>query len=61
MSYGINKELKARTLSQVQLKLKVHQVGLIVCKDQPFLAGSPDGIIFNDESIELLEIKFPFT
>ena len=61
MSYGIDKESEARTLFQEQSKLKVHQVGLIVCKDQPFLACSPDGIIFNDEFIELLEIKCPFT
>lgn len=39
----------------------IHEVGLVVCQSDPWLAVSPDGVIFeNGEPIKLLEIKFPF-
>ena len=39
----------------------VHEVGLVISSKNPWLAQSPDGVIFeNGKPNELLEIKCPF-
>lgn len=38
----------------------IDDVGLVISKE-PFLACSPDGIIFDGDSYELLEVKCPYS
>lgn len=40
---------------------RIVRPGLVICKMMPWLAFSPDGVIFNDDGpCELLEVKCPF-
>ncbi|XP_071575636.1 uncharacterized protein [Temnothorax nylanderi] len=61
MRYGMQMEATARQWFQEKTNFIVHQTGLIISIDQPFLGYSPDGIIRNENNYELLEIKCPFT
>ena len=59
MVYGLKMEPEARKAFTKLTGLYVDCVGLVVKFDQPFLAASSDGFIFQDMS--LLEIKCPFS
>ena len=61
MLYGLKMEKRAKITSEELTGLEVFETGLIVFINQTFLACSPDGIIFNANDCELLEIKCPFT
>ena len=54
--YGIANEVIAKEQLEDLLKTKIQSAGLIVDKNIPFIAASPDGIL-DDES--LVEIKCP--
>lgn len=59
MACGINTEPEAKSkLSKIMGK-KIYKSRLIVWVKQPFLACSPDGLVFNEENFELIEIKCP--
>lgn len=59
--YGKEKEKEARDLFVIATGCRVLETGLIVSKQNPWLAYSPDGIIFDDNKpLALLEIKCPF-
>lgn len=58
MRYGLKMEVHAKKALSELLQTDIHNVGLVVNAKQPFLACSPDGIIFNDNNLILLvEIK----
>jgi hypothetical protein len=57
--YGQNNELKAIRSFELQTSLKTKPSGLIIDKDRPFLAGSPDAIL--EDNSALVEIKCPAT
>ncbi|XP_018398070.1 PREDICTED: uncharacterized protein LOC108776060, partial [Cyphomyrmex costatus] len=60
MRYGLKMEAIARSCFESHTKLKVHEVGLVISLQQPYLACSPDGIIIDEDgNIQLLEIKCP--
>ena len=61
MLYGLKMEKRAKIAFEEFTGLEVFETGLIVSINQPFLTCSPDGIIFNSNNCELLEIKCPFT
>lgn len=61
MRYGLDMEPVAKDKLSAEINRKVHDVGLVVCMKQPFLACSPDGVIYNDGDVELVEIKCPYT
>jgi hypothetical protein len=61
MKYGMNTEPVARAAFEKLQDCTVHEVGLIISPIQPYLACSPDGIIYNGENFELLEIKCPYS
>ncbi|KAK3926637.1 Exonuclease [Frankliniella fusca] len=56
MKHGIDMEDTARRHFEQTYGRAVVQTGLVVHRDLPFLAASPDGLIGDDE---LLEIKCP--
>jgi len=59
--YGKNTEKEAREAFIKKTKMNVVETGLIVSKQNPWLAYSPDGIIIkNGVPSALLEIKCPF-
>jgi hypothetical protein len=57
--YGQNNELKAIRSFELQTSLKTKPSGLIIDKDRPFLARSPDAIL--EDNSALVEIKCPDT
>jgi len=59
MLYGLRMESAAKVAFENKTGLKVLNVGLIISLSQPFLACSPDGIIMNQNEVELIEIKCP--
>lgn len=61
--YGIALESEARkSFAQLSGGVNVVETGLVVRHDQPWLAGSPDGLFVNkDNELCVLEIKCPFT
>ena len=54
--YGLEMESEAIKLIQNKLKIKVEPVGLIIDRNHPYLAASPDGIIGSEG---IIEIKSP--
>ncbi|XP_044754717.1 uncharacterized protein LOC123313774 [Coccinella septempunctata] len=59
--HGIKYEPLARDIFEKTTGLPVLKMGLIMCRSEPWLAYSADGIIFkNDEPYGLLEIKCPY-
>nr|CAD7419298.1 unnamed protein product [Timema cristinae] len=58
MQYGIDNEPFAKAMLQLQMNINVTNCGLFVDKDQPFLVASPDGLVGDDE---IVEIKCPMT
>lgn len=59
--YGRKTESSARNAFSKASHQKVIEIGLVISKQNPWLAYSPDGIIINDDKpMELLEIKCPF-
>lgn len=61
MNYGLEMEPVARRFFESLIEQEVYETGLVISFTQPFLACSPDGLIFNGETFELLEIKCPFS
>ena len=60
--YGIQLEEEARKKFIQLTNYRVYQFGLVVRDDQPWLAGSPDGVFVNEKNeLCVLEIKCPFT
>ncbi|XP_043466305.1 uncharacterized protein LOC122501102 isoform X2 [Leptopilina heterotoma] len=60
-NHGIKFEAEAREAYKKQCNLHVEECGLIICQSEPWLAYSPDGVVFNDSKLyRLLEIKCPF-
>lgn len=59
--YGKKNESKARQVFINCTQKTVIQVGLIISKQNPWLAVSPDGVVFHDgKPNAVLEIKCPF-
>ncbi|XP_044745100.1 uncharacterized protein LOC123306964 [Coccinella septempunctata] len=59
--HGMKYEPLARDIFEKTTGLSVLKMGLIICRSEPWLAYSADGIIFkNDEPYGLLEIKCPY-
>jgi len=56
--YGLEAEKRAKEKYEEVTGNKAVQVGLIIKKDQSWLAASPDGVI-NEKELLLLEIKCP--
>lgn len=60
--YGIQNETKAKDMYKEIYNVDIKEVGLIVKYGQPWLCGSPDGVVVEDDIItKLLEIKCPKT
>ena len=61
--YGRDMEPKARAAYEEIYNAKVHEAGLVVCPEQPWLACSPDGFIIDEveDTLTLLEIKCPIS
>lgn len=59
--HGLQFEEAARCAYKSLNKCDVIETGLIISKHHPWLAYSPDGIVFeNEKPIKLLEIKCPY-
>lgn len=59
--YGKKTEGEARECFKKATSKDIIETGLIICQQNPWLAYSPDGVIFKDgKPSELLEIKCPF-
>lgn len=59
--HGIKYEPLAREVFQQNSGFSVLKVGLLICRSQPWLAYSADGILFqNGQPYGLLEIKCPY-
>lgn len=59
--HGLQYESAARDLYAKHCNLTIVQTGLVVCHNNPWLAFSPDGVIFeNRYPTKLLEIKCPY-
>ncbi|ELT93951.1 hypothetical protein CAPTEDRAFT_31069, partial [Capitella teleta] len=56
--YGRKHEGEARRQFEAECDLVVQESGILIHADHPFLGCSPDGLIGEDE---LLEIKCPFS
>ena len=54
--HGLKYEATAREWFEKQTGQKVSQTGVIIDKNEPYIAASPDGII---DSQTILEIKCP--
>lgn len=61
LQYGREKEEEARSKYIEVTGFPAITTGLVICQEQPWLACSPDGIIFTDFEPILLEIKCPKT
>ncbi|XP_077552929.1 uncharacterized protein LOC144167585 [Haemaphysalis longicornis] len=59
-TYGRNTEAEARRELSMALELPIHEVGLVVHPEQPWLCGSPDGLVITGDTTRLVEIKCPF-
>ncbi|XP_064454764.1 uncharacterized protein LOC135366038 [Ornithodoros turicata] len=59
MAYGTATETAARQSLQREMKVPVTQIGLVVHDQQPWLCGSPDGLMKIREEQVLVEIKCP--
>lgn len=60
INYGREMETEARKKFEEISGKKIHESGLVVRSDVPFLGASPDGIILDTNGISVLEIKCPF-
>ena len=56
--HGLQFENKALKMYELKQKTTVKEVGIVVCKDTPYLAATPDGIL---EDGRVIEVKCPFT
>ena len=60
--HGLKSEPEARQAFIQKTGKKVIEVGLVVSQKNPWLAVSPDGVIFENEvPVEVLEIKCPIS
>ncbi|XP_044595874.1 uncharacterized protein LOC123272917 [Cotesia glomerata] len=58
--YGLENESIAREAYEAKMSVEVVHCGLIISKENPWLGGSPDGIIFkNNQPYKILDIKCP--
>lgn len=60
-SYGISNEKKARQLFIKKKGLHVHDCGLCVNPEYPYLGATPDGIVCDDGKCGIIEIKCPYS
>jgi hypothetical protein len=62
VQHEIQNEPIAREVYENNYQLKVHQCGLVVSNNNPWLACSPDGVILDENGnvLKLIEIKCPF-
>lgn len=60
-SYGITNEKKAREMYVKRQGLHVHDCGLCVNPEFPFLGATPDGIVCDEGTSGIIEIKSPST
>lgn len=59
-NHGNKFEAEAREAYMNECLLHVEECGLIICKNEPWLAYSPDGVVIKDSKVyRLLEIKCP--
>ncbi|CAN7987580.1 unnamed protein product, partial [Ixodes pacificus] len=59
-AHGVRYEPEARVKFEEERCVEVHQFGLVVMPEDPWLGCSPDGLFRNDEGkVNLLEIKCP--
>lgn len=59
--HGNEYESVARIKYTKEYNLFVQECGLVVCKSEPWMAYSPDGIVIKDNQVlKLLEIKCPY-
>jgi hypothetical protein len=60
-SYGIANEKKAREMYVKRQGLHVHDCGLCVNPEFPFLGATPDGIVCEEGTCGIIEIKCPYS
>lgn len=60
-SYGISNEKTARQMYAKSQKVHVHDCGLVINPDFPFLGASPDGKVCDQNQTGILEIKCPYS
>ena len=67
MMYGVANEKRAmetffNVFKTMHTDAKLHEIGLVLYKDAPYIGGSPDGIVTCDccSTSYLIEIKCPF-
>ncbi|XP_061177648.1 uncharacterized protein LOC133186407 [Saccostrea echinata] len=60
-SYGIANEKKAREMYVKRQGLHVHDCGLCINPEFPFLGATPDGIVCDGGVSGIIEIKCPYT
>lgn len=61
MRYGLNLEPVAKIAFKNLIQTEIYATGVVICFKQPFLACSPDRLIFDEEEFQLLEIKCLFS
>ncbi|KAH9378896.1 hypothetical protein HPB48_010815 [Haemaphysalis longicornis] len=59
-TYGRNAEAEANRELSMAIELPIHEVGLVVHQVQPWLCGSPDGLVITGETTRLVEVRCPF-
>jgi len=57
--YGLESECEAKKIYEDYYKFLMFNVGLLVSKNLPFLAASPDSISYDGDEFRLIEIKSP--
>jgi hypothetical protein len=60
-SYGISNEKRARQVYVKKQGIHVHDCGLCVNPEFPYLGATPDGIVCDDGDCGIIEIKCPYT
>jgi len=61
IQWGVRNEEKARSDYIIKSGNNVRETGLFISADEPNLAASPDGIIFDGETYGVLELKCPYS
>jgi len=59
--WGAKHESQARSEYTLKSKNFVRECGLFISSENPLLAASPDGLIFDGESYGVLELKCPYS
>lgn len=60
MKEGIRNEPNGKKKYMEVTNSYIQDCGLIVCKEHPWLAYSPDGIVIENNNLKLIEVKCPY-